>query len=724
MKSYLIKALVVSIVVVFGSASGGSGGGISAATVSDDPKQKLAVSNPEVSQKVAAEGALLVADYGSYQLWSAPAATAAKVAGEPGVTVVEGEDVIELSAGPISTAVAGLARSAGGIAASLSGKRLHLLQFAGPIKPEWHASLVKAGLRVVAYVPRNAYLVYGESAPLGQFRATAASAAYLQWEGAYLPEHKIHPRARAAVEKAARQEATDDLFAIQLVEDEDANGRSLQFLDQVRRELIRRSSFLGYVNVILRLPPERLAEVSALPDVVSIQTYALPKKRDERQGQILAGNLTGGLPNGPGYLAWLASKGFTAAQFAASGFGVDVSDSGIDNGTTSPNHPNLHVLGDAAQPGRVLYNRLVGTPNSGSTIQGCDGHGNLNSHIIAGYNNLSGFPHTDSLSYHYGLGIAPFVRVGSSVIFDPNYFTDPDYAELQSRAYNDGARISCNSWGADVGGAYNSDSQAYDALVRDAQPSGSPFPTAGNQEMVIVFSAGNAGSSGYSIGSPGTGKNIISVGAAENVHSHSTANGGNDSTGSDGCGVSDTGADNANDIISFSSRGPCIDGRVKPDIMGPGTHVTGGVGQEAGYGSTGTALACFAGTGVCALPGGGTVGSPNNFFPLGQQFYTTSSGTSHSCPALGGGAALLRQHFINRDWPTPSPAMTKAWLMNASRYMTGLYANDTLPSNNQGMGMLNLGTAFDERAADPPRPTRRGSLHRQRTGTDFAGLYH
>jgi hypothetical protein len=39
--------------------------------------------------------------------------------------------------------------------------------------------------------------------------------------------------------------------------------------------------------------------------------------------------------------------------------------------------------------------------------------------------------------------------------------------------------------------------------------------------------------------------------------------------------------------------------------------------------------------------------------------------------------------------------MTKAYLMNSARYMTGLSANDTLPSNNQGVGELNLGTGFD-----------------------------
>ena len=33
--------------------------------------------------------------------------------------------------------------------------------------------------------------------------------------------------------------------------------------------------------------------------------------------------------------------------------------------------------------------------------------------------------------------------------------------------------------------------------------------------------------------------------------------------------------------------------------------------------------------------------------------------------------------------------------MNAARYMTGVGANDTLPSNNQGMGEADLNNFFD-----------------------------
>jgi subtilisin family serine protease len=296
---------------------------------------------------------------------------------------------------------------------------------------------------------------------------------------------------------------------------------------------------------------------------------------------------------------------------------------------------------------RVAYHRFLGKPNRGSTGLGCDGHGNLNAHIVAGYNDFLGFPHTDAEGYRYGLGIAPFVRVGSSVVFDPWFWTFPNYTEIQARAYEDRARVSCNSWGANAPGLYTNDCQEYDALVRDAQPDVSPFPMAGNQEMVIVFAAGNAGPRSRTVGIPASAKNVIAVGAAENVHPHSKASGGEDIAGGDGCGLGDSEADNANEMAWFSSRGPCADGRVKPDLVGPGTHVTGGVAQQSNPSANGTALSCFDGSQTCALLFG-------RFFPIGQELYTTSSGTSHSCPAVGGGAALLRQYFLNRSWSAES----------------------------------------------------------------------
>jgi hypothetical protein len=257
-----------------------------------------------------------------------------------------------------------------------------------------------------------------------------------------------------------------------------------------------------------------------------------------------------------------------------------------------------------------------------------------------------------------------------------------------------------NSWGNDAGGAYDSSAQNYDQLVRDADAN-----TGGNQEMVIVFAAGNAGpcTSGTTIGidSPGSAKNVITVGASENVRSLSTDNGGNDPLGRDACGESDAGAISANNISCHSSRGPCQDKRMKPDLVAPGVHITGGAPQNLpppDPNGPGLALDCFNAQGVCALFNSGTNNDPNNFFPLGQQFYTESSGTSHSTPAVSGGCALLRQYFINNSLTPPSPAMTKAFLMNSARYMTGVGANDNLWSDGQGMGEMNLGMALDGEA--------------------------
>jgi hypothetical protein len=128
--------------------------------------------------------------------------------------------------------------------------------------------------------------------------------------------------------------------------------------------------------------------------------------------------------------------------------------------------------------------------------------------------------------------------------------------------------------------------------------------------------------------------------------------------------------------------------------MAPGTHITGGVPQAVKTMSgTGAKLSIFDGSGVSG-------GVNSIYFPsAGQQFYTASSGTSHSTPAVAGAAALVYQWFINKGWASTtnpvSPAMIKAYLMNAYRYMTGVSANDTLYSNNQGMGMVNLDTSFD-----------------------------
>lgn len=661
---------------------------------------KIELSDDALVRQVQDAGGRVIADYGSYKLMDVNSDIAADLGGNEKVEFRDEYNLIMLNAGELDTADEKLADTKTR-ALNFTGKRLHLVQFAGPVKPEWFQELVEAGVQLVTYIPNNAYLVYGDRRSLRRIQRLTGQKTNVQWDGEYVDDFKIDPGVFTQTEKGGtlQLQAANDLFGIQLVEDKETNPETLSLIDQAKVETLVQWQVLSYVNLVVRMSSDHVTAISKRPDVVSIAPYVMPEKFDERQNQIIAGNLTGNVPTPGDYLAYLASHGFTQAQFTASGFGVNISDSGVDNATTLPGHFGLYTGGSTSNPSRIIYNRLEGTPHVGSTLQGCDGHGTINSHIIGGFvpsgAPFNAFPHADSAGFRFGLGVCPFVRMGSSVIFDPNIFTSPNLVNLESKAYQDGTRISSNSWGANTAGGYNLNSQTFDAIVRDAQPATSTFPSPGNQEYVVVFAAGNAGPGLQSVGAPASAKNVITAGASENVHSHSNANGGNNAAGNDGCAVPDTGADNANDMIGFSSRGPCADQRKKPDIVAPGTHVTGGVFQINSPPANGQAGACFAGTGVCALPGSGTIGDPDNFFPLGQQFYTTSSGTSHSTPAIAGAAALVRQHFINQALNPPSPAMTKATLVNSARYMTGVGANDTLWSNSQGMGELNLNSFFD-----------------------------
>ena len=650
---------------------------------------KVSVSgNPPMVQTLKAGGGRIIADYGSFVLLEVNEAVAQGLANSETARVVDENNVIQLNAGAIDTRNEKAMASA---AVETSGKQMRLIQFAGPIRPEWYNALVATGVHVVTYIPSNAYLVYGPAKTLQAVHQLASDKSMAQWEGEYTAAYRLDP---AVIAAPATDQTRPNLssngneqFVIQLVDDPDENKTTLALIDRLKLEpIIKEEKSLGYVNVKVALPREAVIhQIAERPDVVSIQQWVTPVMLCERQDQIMAGNLTGNSPTPGDYLAYLTSKGYNLSTTAS--FGVNLSDSGLDNGTTTPFQFLLYRLGDptSAADSRVSY--VIGQGSAGAgDLPGCNGHGNINTTIVGGYVptgtiggvNFGAFPHADASGFRWGLGIAPFVKVGVSVIFTTTGgFTNPNYTTVESNAYAAGMRISSNSWGAAVSGVYNSDSQAYDALVRDAQPG-----TTGNQEYTICFSAGNSGSGATTIGSPGTGKNVITVGAAEDV---------NPFGGSDGCGIGDTGADSANDIISFSSRGPTTDGRKKPEIVGPGTHVSGGAPQNAANPTrmgNGAHLACFTSPSVC-----GGVGS--NFFPAGQEWYTASSGTSHSCPAVAGTIALYRQYFIDHSMTPPSPALNKALMMNSARYMNGTGANDTLWSNNQGMGEAYLNGFFD-----------------------------
>src|SRR4029077_15113852 len=139
-------------------------------------------------------------------------------------------------------------------------------------------------------------------------------------------------------------------------------------------------------------------------------------------------------------------------------------------------HPDfLNSAGSA----RVAYARYVGANDIDATPLDTAGHGTVNASIVGGYNDGTAFPHADSDGFRYGLGVHPYITLGVTQVFAPE-FTNPPLAKMVDMMYRDGARISSNSWGSN-NNSYTADCQTYDSLVRDSQAS-----VAANQEMTIV----------------------------------------------------------------------------------------------------------------------------------------------------------------------------------------------------------------------------------------------
>lgn len=529
--------------------------------------------------------------------------------------------------------------------------RLRLVQFQGPIKDAWLDALRGTGAFVVAYVPNNAYVVKTDPASDAKLQGLRSNAAVL-WIGTYEPAFKLRPELRApALEYTQLYKVIVQVIA-------DSEGERFAHSLGARAVSVRGepNPVLDYWNVTLELDGANVEELARDPRVFAIEPELVAERLDERQGQIMAGNVNaaGSQPSGTGYLAWLASLGFPGQDPFP--FSVDVTDDGVDRGSLTDVNNEFKVDGSGAS--RLAF---VNNYSGDATGDSRAGHGNINASIIGGYNNLTGSAAEDALGYNYGLGIAPWVKLGDSKVFNnagSGIFNQPTNVRM-ANAYNAGARISSNSWGYTSGTTYNSDSQLHDVAVRDAVSG-----TSGNQELAIVFAAGNSGSGASTVHPPGTAKNIITVGAGENWRMD----------GTDGCAIANSGADNANDIASFSSRGPTSDSRKKPEICAPGTHIEGAASRATGYD----------GSGVC-----------NQYWPSGQTLYAWSSGTSHSTPAISGACALLRQWYSNNALGTPSPALLKSEIVASASYMNGVGANDTLWSNNQGFGRINLGRVFD-----------------------------
>jgi serine protease AprX len=243
--------------------------------------------------------------------------------------------------------------------------------------------------------------------------------------------------------------------------------------------------------------------------------------------------------------------------------------------------------------------------------------------------------------------------------------------DLFQPAYEQGARIHSNSWGGGKPGAYDPECKDLDRFVWD------------HKDFLVLVAAGNDGADtnppgdgidAGSVTSPGTAKNCLTVGACENNRPGQFSDTYGQWWSSDfpkDPFKGDPMVDSIDDVVAFSSRGPCTTGRRKPDVIAPGTFVLSIRSSQ--------------------IPS-------NNFgwrsFPGAKRDYMYMGGTSMATPLVAGCAALARQYLRQTvGISNPSAALLKATLIHSARYLRYRYAcpdSCVWADNEQGWGRVDL----------------------------------
>ncbi|MFZ1153547.1 MAG: S8 family serine peptidase, partial [Solirubrobacteraceae bacterium] len=257
-----------------------------------------------------------------------------------------------------------------------------------------------------------------------------------------------------------------------------------------------------------------------------------------------------------------------------------------------------------------------------------------------------------------------------------------DLAELLRRVADHGAKIINLSWGTALASVYENGSMAIDTFTRE------------RPDVLVVIAAGNAGKaitgypSLYSIGTPATAKNALTVGACA----------------SDRCDFADATwgsyaprrfpAPPTKDQLvvgdpalpaALSSRGPTDSDAIKPDLLAPGTAILAPRATEA---------------------------PDRSFWKLHAEFegrYAFMIGTSMATPVVSGAAAVVRQ-FLREECKlvNPSSALLRAVLIaGALRVPWARAAEDErdcgYPDFDQGFGRIDLSTLLPHSACPKRR---------------------
>ncbi len=569
----------------------------------------------------AAKVGRLVEDYGSFVIVASKSANIS----EPGVNKIE--TAINLPNAvfdPLKDPRTETVRPNDPLVADLPGSGYFIVQFGATVTDEWLSSLKDAGAEVLQYLPHQAFLVYADNASI----ARIAGHSRVRWVGRYLPEDKLAPQVRAFAAGATDGRAMFDVAVFKRA-DLEGTARIIESSGDIRilDSITLPSNFFNVLRI--EAPTDALGKLAEIGDVIRIDQWERPVIEDERAAQIVAGNYSSPtVISAPGY--------DPLTQFGVTGSNVTVSV--VDDGVNVPGNGGFYITSG----------NTVNGPLRGAASGATGGHGHINASIIAGN---TPFGVLDPTGYVYGLGVSPNAHILNIPMLVAGY------SGSELNAYNDTVitagpngvlgSISNNSWGNGTNGnVYDSYTAQFDGFVQDTSAASSIDP------ITLVFSAGNSGPGALSLTRPKASKNSIVVGNSENVRTE----------------LGSTNADNMDDLRGSSSRGPTSDGRIKPDVVAPGSYITG-----SRAGSCGSVSSCF------------------------DANHAYSTGTSHAAPQVAGAAALFTQFWKNNNGGlNPSPALIKASIINTGQEMNGLTTNTaTVPNGNEGWGRIYLKNMFD-----------------------------
>lgn len=439
----------------------------------------------------------------------------------------------------------------------------YIVVFNNSVTDEMKRNVEKAGVKLVEYLPDDSYLCLMSPKIVDSLYKIEYIADVIQ----YNTEFKIDP----ALSSKITDENKDTEVEISISTFEEAKKLKDEIIEKSGSIISRRDNLL-----IANVKYKYIEKISKYDAVKFIQENVKEELHNDVATAIIGAE--------------------TASSIGYEGEGeiVCVADTGLDTG--KPGLANNSIHEDFS--GRVID--II--PENANNPYGRDenGHGTHVAGSVLG---------SGTMSDGQIKGTAPKAQLIMQAVGDKGGSIDIEGTlyDLLDRAYDKGARIHTNSWGEAVKGAYTENCEDVDKFIWN------------NQDMTVLFSAGNSGKYGNStLGSPGTAKNCITVGATINYRPYKSV------------------SNDPDERADFSSYGTS-DGRIKPDVVAPGKNIASSLSSLAG----------------AEYP-----------YPL-SSYYQYMSGTSMSTPITAGAVAVIREYIKkNYNISSPSAALVKAFLIN------------------------------------------------------------